>query len=192
MAWELTAAHVLLFWFTFWAGYMDEVRDLFPQPLREGASRGDVNVEDSLRFLSYYYLSADRPDECLRESHRVLETPGGLHLQQYAATLTCVETYLYMGDYESAREHSVKAWIPLSKSFILRWQIYRILAFFLRGRVALACWLTDRSDPTLRSEVECYAKRLKGSDRLGVTHGQGARCWARSRRWQPLERFANA
>lgn len=86
--------------------------------------------------------------------------PGGFHLQQYGATLTCVETYLYMGDYAS-REHMLKAWAPMSKYFILRWQIFRILAFFLRGRVALACWLSDRRDSALRSEVEYYAKRLK-------------------------------
>jgi len=161
MAWELTAAHVLLFWFTLWAGYPDEVRELFPQLLREGAARGDVNVEDSLRFLSYYYLSADRPDECLKESRRVLESSGGFHLQHYGATLTCVETYLYMGDYSSAKEQLLKAWGPMSKSFILRWQIFRILAFFLRGRVALACWLADRRDSALRTEVEYYAKRLE-------------------------------
>jgi serine/threonine protein kinase/tetratricopeptide (TPR) repeat protein len=161
MAWELTASHVLYFWFTLWAGYMGELRDLFPQLLREGASHGDVNVEDSLRFLSYYHLGADHPDECLKESLRVLDSPGDFHLQHYGAALTCVETYLYLGDYAAAREQLVKAWVPMSKSFILRRQIFRILAYFLRGRVALACWLADRHNSVLRSEVEDYAKRIR-------------------------------
>jgi len=172
MAWELTAAHVLLFWFTFWSGYADEVRELYPQLLREGAARGDVNVEDSLRFLSYYHLSADHPEECLKESHSVMKSLGGFHLQQFGATLTCVETYLYLEDYTSAREQLLRAWMPMSQSFILRWQIYRILAFSLRGRVALACWLADRSNSTLRSEVEYYAKRLK---RIGLAWCQPMR-----------------
>jgi eukaryotic-like serine/threonine-protein kinase len=161
MAWELTAAHVLLFWFTLWAGNPDEVRELFPQLLREGAARGDVNVENSLRFLSYYYLSADRPDECLNESIRVLDSSGSFQLQHFGAALTCVETHLYLGDYTSARKWLLKVWAPLSKSFILRWQIFRILTFFLRGRVALASWLVDRRNSLLRAEVEYYAKRLK-------------------------------
>jgi tetratricopeptide (TPR) repeat protein len=161
VAWELTAAHVLLFWFTFWAGHMDEVRELFPQLLREGAARGDANVEDSLRFLSYFHLSADRPQDCLRESRRILESQRAFHLQHYVATLTYVETHLYMGEYALAREHLLKAWSPMSKSHILRSQILRILAFFLRGRVAMACWFTRKRDSRLRAEVEYYAKRLK-------------------------------
>jgi hypothetical protein len=50
----------------------------------------------------------------------------------------------------------------MSKSILLRWQILTIMAFFLRGRVALACWLEDRAEDKLRREVEYYAKRLKG------------------------------
>jgi serine/threonine protein kinase/tetratricopeptide (TPR) repeat protein len=167
VSWELTAAHVLLMWFTCWAGYVDEVRDLFPQLLREGAARGDLNAEVSLRLLSaihYYYLSDDRPEECLTEIRRALGrwSPSGFHLQHYGALLANVESYLYMGDYARARDYLVKAWEPMSKSFILRRQILTIKAFFLRGRVALACWLEDRGQLHLRREVEYYAKRLKG------------------------------
>jgi serine/threonine protein kinase/tetratricopeptide (TPR) repeat protein len=166
VSWELTAGHVLLIWFTCWAGYVDEVRDLFPQLLREGAARGDLNVEVSLRLLTavhYYYLSDDRPDECLAETRRALErwSPSGFHIQHYGALFSHVESYLYLGDYARAREYLIKAWEPMSKSFILRRQILTIKAFFLRGRVALACWLQDRGKVHLRREVEHYAKRLK-------------------------------
>jgi tetratricopeptide (TPR) repeat protein len=75
--------------------------------------------------------------------------------------LTQVESYLYMGNYRRAYEHLLKVWEPMSKSIILRWQILTIMAFFLRGRVALACWLEDRAEGKLRREVEYYAKRLK-------------------------------
>jgi hypothetical protein len=66
-----------------------------------------------------------------------------------------------MGDYARARDYLVKAWEPMSKSFILRWQILTIMSSFLRGRVALACWLENRGKVHLRGEVEYYAKRLK-------------------------------
>jgi hypothetical protein len=167
VSWELTTGHVLLFWFTCWAGYVDEVRDLLPRLLREGAARGDVNTEVSLRllgFVHYFYLSDDRPDECITECRRALEKwpCSGFHLQHYGALFNHVETYLYMGDYTRARDYLVKTWEPMSKSFILRWQILRVMAFFLRGRVALASWLGDRGNASLRREVEYYAKRLKG------------------------------
>jgi eukaryotic-like serine/threonine-protein kinase len=167
VSWELTAAHVLLIWFKCWAGYVDEVRELFPQLLREGAARGDLNVEVSLRLLTaihYYYLSDDRPEECLAQTNRALEkwSVAGFHIQHYGALFGHVESYLYMGDYTRAREYLLKAWEPMSKSFILRRQILTIKAFFLRGRVACACWLDSRDNLELRREVEHYAKRLKG------------------------------
>jgi tetratricopeptide (TPR) repeat protein len=85
----------------------------------------------------------------------------GYHLQHYGATFIQVESYLYLGDYERAREELLRDWGPMSKSFILRWRILTIMALFLRGRVALACWLQNPSDDVLRREVEDYAKRLK-------------------------------
>jgi serine/threonine protein kinase len=167
VSWELTAAHVLLIWFKCWAGYVDEVRELFPQLLREGAARGDLNVEVSIRLLTaihYYYLSDDRPEECLAQTRRALEkwSVAGFHIQHYGALFGNVESYLYMGDYARARQYLVKAWEPMSKSFILRRQILTVKAFFLRGRVALACWLDSRGNIELRREVEHCAKRLKG------------------------------
>jgi hypothetical protein len=167
VSWELTAGYVLLFWCTCWAGYVDEIRDLLPHLLREGAARGDVNVEVSLRLLSfvhYYYLSDDQPNECLSESDQALGkwSHSGFHLQHYGALFSYVESYLYMGDYTRAREYLLKVWEPMSKSFILRWQILTLMAFFLRGRVALACWLEDRGNLPLSREVKYYAKRLKG------------------------------
>jgi hypothetical protein len=156
-----------LFWFLCWGGYVEEVREVLPQLLREGAARGDVNVEVSLRLLSYvhyYYLGDDRADDCLIESQRALDkwSPSGFYLQHYGAMFTHVESYLYLGDYQRAREYLLKVWEPMSKSFILRWQILRVMGFFLRGRVALACWLSNTRQVDLRREIEHYAQRLEG------------------------------
>jgi len=165
-AWEITAAYVLTFWSMCWAGRAKEVREQLPGLLKEGAARGDVNMEVSLRLLSfvhYYYLSLDQPHECLRESKRALArwSRKGYHLQHYGAMCALVESYLYLGDYQEARRYLLADWEVMSRSFILRWQTLLIMALFLRGRVALACWLETRSDRTLRAEVEDYAKRLQ-------------------------------
>jgi eukaryotic-like serine/threonine-protein kinase len=165
VAWELTASYVLLFWFDCWAGHVAEVRELLPLLLKEGAARGDVNVEVSLRLLSYVhyaYLSADEPDECLVECQRALGrwSAGGFHLQHYGALFIQAETYFYLGNYEEARRVLVASQEKMSGSFILRWEILRIMALFLKGRASLACWLDNKSK-ALRVEVENNAKGLE-------------------------------
>jgi hypothetical protein len=91
-----------------------------------------------------------------------------------------------LGDYQQARQRLLDDWKPISKSFILRWQILWITAQFLRGRVALACWLQDRADRRLHAEVEDCAKRLErvrslwgrpiaNALRAGLAAGEGRR-----------------
>jgi hypothetical protein len=137
--------------------------------LREGAARGDVNVQVSFRLLSYahyYYLADDCAEKCLVENRQALDrwSSHGFHLQHYGALFAEVECHLYMGNYARAREHLLQMWQPLSQSFILRWRILTVMALFLRGRVALACWSEARGDRALSAEVEYYAKRLDWID----------------------------
>ena len=167
VAWELTAGYVLLFWFLCWSGRLERVRQLLPELLKEGAARGDVNVEVSLRLLSYThysYLSVDDPLECLDQSTRGLDrwSKSGFHLQHYGALCTRAETYLYMGDFARARNEVNQQWEVMSRSFILRWRILQIMALFLRGRVAMACWLANPADVGSLAEFESSAKGLEG------------------------------
>ena len=76
MAWEITAGDWRpRFRFLCWAGYLEEVRDELPRLLKDGAARGDVNMEVSLRLLSYVhyaYLSMDQPEHCIKECQEAL------------------------------------------------------------------------------------------------------------------------
>jgi serine/threonine protein kinase len=164
VAWELTAGYVLLFWFSCWGGRVAEVKSLLPSLLKEGAARGDVNVEVSLRLLSYVhyaYLSADQPDDCLAECKNALDRwpKEDFHLQHYGALFVQAETFLYLGRYDEAFQTLLASWNKMSKSFILRWQILTLMALFLRGRVALACWLDDKSEH-LRTDVVKQIRKL--------------------------------
>jgi hypothetical protein len=166
VAWELTAGYVLLFWFVCWSGKVGEVRDLLPQLLKDGAARGDVNVEVSLRLLSYVhysYLCLDQAEQCILECERALQrwSHRGYHLQHYGGMLAIVESYLYLGQYKTAHSRLLEDWEPMRRSFILQWQTLRVMVFFLRGRVALACWLDDPRDMELRAEIEDAAQRLE-------------------------------
>jgi hypothetical protein len=207
VAWELTAAHVLLFWFSCWNGSLNEVRETLPQLLKEGAARGDVNVEVSLRLLSYVhyaYLCADEPAECMAQAENALArwSQTGFLLQHYGALFIQVETLLYEGEYQQARERLISAWRPMSQSFILRWQILKIMALFLRGRVTLAVWLGEGGD-ALRAEIEDHAERLEsirshwcvpmaGVLRAGLAKGDGDRVKAADLLEQASKAFENA
>jgi len=167
VAWELTSAYVLLFWFSCWSGFVKDIREHLPRLLKEGAARGDVNMEVSLRLLShahFWYLSLDQPHECIQDFQTAIErwSRRGYHLQHYGALFAFTESCFYLGDYSRARQYVIADWEIMSGSFILRWQTLVIRALFLRGRSALACWLEEPRDNALRREVEHYAKRLKG------------------------------
>ena len=191
IAWELTSSYTLFFCFSCWAGNVLEIRKLLPQLLQEGAARGDVNMEAGLLLLGYghyCYLAADKPDECIAEYNRALSrwSTTGFHRQHYGAMTLQVETALYVGAYADAREKLLATWNKMSRSLIAREQITSIMSSFLRGRVALACWMDNREDQGLYTEVEQYAKRLGNirSDlaqpmaqalRAGVAAGLGRR-----------------
>jgi tetratricopeptide (TPR) repeat protein len=165
VAWELTAAYVLKFWFMCWAGYVEDVRDELPRLLKTGAARGDVNMEVSLRLLSYIhylYLSEDQPREYIKEAAAAVErwSHRGFYLQNYGAMCGDVECLLYLNDHRQARRRLLEDWPRMAGSFILRWRTLRVMALFLRGRVALAGWLAT-SEPALRREVDDYAKKLR-------------------------------
>jgi serine/threonine protein kinase/tetratricopeptide (TPR) repeat protein len=170
VAWELTGGYVLLFWFLCWAGYVEGVRNELPRLLKEGAARGDVNMEVSLRLLSYVhysFLSVDQASEYIAEARTAVGrwSTRGYHLQTYGAMFGIVESFLYLGDYDHARNTLMDDWDRMTRSFILRWQTLLVMALFLRGRVALAGLVRDPGSKRLQSEVAEYAARL---DKIGT------------------------
>lgn len=167
LAWEMTTAHVLSFWFKCWAGRLTEVRDLLPRLIKEGMARGDVNIQVSLRLLGYVhfaYLASDQPDQCLQDCQIALDKwpSHAFTLQNYGAMFLQVETHLYKGNYNQARSILLSSWSRMIRSSIISWRVLDVMSAFLRGRVALACWLEDKSSKVLHREVESYAKRLRG------------------------------
>lgn len=196
VAWEITGCYVLLFWFMCWSGQTKEVREKLPHLLKDAATRGDVNMEVSLRLLSYVhysYLSFDQPHECIRECEAALLkwSKRGYHLQHYGAMFALVESYLYIADYPRARERLLADWTKMSASFILRWHTLLVMALFLRGRVALACWLDRPEDAALRAEVKYYVKRLqrvRAQCGWGMATSLQAGLAAGERRWRDAAR----
>jgi len=189
-AWEIAVTYVFLMYFSSWAGRVRRARDLLPILLREGAARSDAHLEISLLLLGYahyYYLAEDRPHECLTEATRALErwTPSGIHLQHWGALFIFADTYLYKGDFETARKYLLGAWPRFSKSLFMRWPVMIAMSLFLRGRVALAYWSLHRTS-AVRTEIEQYAERLQGIRfswgspmalvlRAGLAAGEGRR-----------------
>ena len=191
VTWELTTVYLLLFAFRGWTGQIKGMREELMQLLKEGAARGDVNVEVSLRLLScnhYAYLSSDESAECLLYTRESLAqwSKRGFHLQHFGGLYITIETHLYMGEYAAARSGLMAKWAEMSRSLILNWRILMTLAYFLRGRVMLACWFLDRKNRALEADVESCKEKLQRMHfswarpmstllRAGLAAGRGSR-----------------
>jgi hypothetical protein len=166
VTWETTTAHAMLYWFLCWAGYGDQVLKELPGLLKDGAARGDMNLQVSLRLIAYThyaYLSLDRAEECLRECHWALArwSRRGFHLQNFGAMFNLAESCLYLGDCMEARKHIMNNWPRMTRSLFLRWEVLRVVAWFQRGRVSLACWAQNPGDASLAADVRRCIARLK-------------------------------
>lgn len=165
VTWELATGYVLYFWFLGWRGTLKQMLQTLPGLLKEGRARGDRNIEVSLRCLSCAhlgYLAADDPDSVLREAEFALAqwSKGGFHLQHYGALFSRAEAHLYAGRLQEARHLMCAEWPRLRKSYILRWQILRVVAYYLRARAAMGAWLNDRSDRASYKEAAAYMRKL--------------------------------
>ena len=117
----------------------------------------------SAELRSLLYLSLDQPSEnTFGEASLALGrwSRRGYHLQTYGAMFGTVECHLYLGNYAEAKKCLLDDWDRMSSSFILRWQTLRIMALFLRGRVALANWFEQPKDQSRRRDVVQTAARL--------------------------------
>jgi eukaryotic-like serine/threonine-protein kinase len=166
VTWETTTAHAMLYWFLCWAGQVEQVRDELPQLLKDGAARGDVNLQVSLRLIAYThyaYLCSDRAEESIRECQWALAhwSRRGFHIQDFGAMFNIAESHLYLGNNIAARDYVMNSWQKMTGSLFLRWQVLRIIAWFLRGKVTLGCWEADPKSAVLRRDLQRCVSGLK-------------------------------
>jgi serine/threonine protein kinase len=140
--WELnTAQH---FWLRslIFLGELPQMQRRLPRLLKEAQERGDLFAETNLRTRIAYLarLFTDEPELAREELRRVMSrwSQQAFHSQHYYELVARVEIALYEGEGIAAWEHLSARWPEMVSSLILRFQLTRIEALYLRARATVA------------------------------------------------------
>ncbi|HTE49941.1 MAG TPA: protein kinase [Kofleriaceae bacterium] len=161
-------------------GSLGEMCRRVPQYLAEAERRGDLYGATDMRtgLPSAAWLVADDPDtaraECER-GRRSFSQLLGFCLQHYYELLAHTHIDLYVGDGEAAYQRIEERWPKLVKSRLLRIQVVRAEALFLRGRAALAAAAATSPGSERRGKLLAEAHRaqkLLDGQPLPAAHAQ--------------------
>jgi hypothetical protein len=143
-------------------GMFGELSRGFFEWTRDAERRGDRFSEASLRLnLNAVWLARDAPDEARRDLDRAKWIPpeGGYHLQHWYEQYARAEIDLYTGEAAQGVERLRAALAGMSRSFILRMRIHRVLVRWTLGRLVVSTGGRRALD-----EAERIARQLAGED----------------------------
>jgi len=163
VTWELTMANRFMLSSLLYLGELAEVSRRVPSLLTAALEQGNVFAATDLRTrMNSIWLAADDPDKARAEVIEALKAwpHEGFHLQHYSSLLAQAQIELYTGDFDVAWKHIVGQWPALENSMLLRTQVLRIEATYLRARAALATGLSDK-DPDKLDLAEKLAHKIE-------------------------------
>jgi eukaryotic-like serine/threonine-protein kinase len=168
MVFEITTALRFAVDCLFNLGSLSELCRRVPQYLAEAERRGDLYGPTDMRtgLPSVAWLVADDPVTARSECGRARESLSlrlDFYLQHYYELLAQTHIDLYIGDGESAYQRIEERWPKLERSMLLRIQVVRAEALFMRGRAALAAASATASGERrtrLLEELEQARQRL--------------------------------
>lgn len=163
VTWELTMANRFMLSSLLYLGELAEVSRRVPSLLTAALEQGNVFAATDLRTrMNSIWLAADDPDKARAEVIEALKAwpHEGFHLQHYSSLLAQAQIELYTGDADVAWKHIVGQWPALENSMLMRTQVLRIEATYLRARAALATALSDRDRDKL-DLAEQLARKLE-------------------------------
>jgi serine/threonine protein kinase/tetratricopeptide (TPR) repeat protein len=143
-------------------GHLGELCRRVPQYLREAERRGDMYGATDMRtgLPNAAWLIADDPAAARAECARGRECWSQLdfYLQHYYELLAQTHIDLYVGDGAAAYQRMAEGWPKLESSMLLRIQVIRAEALFLRGRAVLA--RASAGQQLVRDELDMVHQRL--------------------------------
>ena len=161
VTWEVTTAQ--RFWLSslLFLGELREISKRLPILLATALAQGNIFAATDLRArMNLIWLAADNPDKAREEVIEALTdwTHEGFHLQHYTSLSSLVQIELYTGDGEVAWKHIEGQRKALEASMLMRNQILRIDALYLRARAALA---TGEENKQRLKVAESMANRIE-------------------------------
>ncbi len=140
--WELYTAQHFSLRALIYLGELPTMMRRLPQLLKEAQERGDLFAETNLRTRIAYLaqLFADEAELAREELRRVMErwSQAAFHSQHYYELVGQTEIALYSGESVAAWRHLTERWPLMVGSMILRFQLTRIEALYLRARTCVA------------------------------------------------------
>jgi serine/threonine protein kinase len=148
-------------------GSLGEMCRLVPQYLSEAERLGDLYGASGMRIglSNVAWLVAGRPDAARAECERGAEGLSRIldfSREHYFELLAQTHIDLYEGNGEAAHRRLEETWRRLERSMLLRIQVERAYALFLRGRAALAgaAAATGAERTRLLGRIDVIARRL--------------------------------
>jgi eukaryotic-like serine/threonine-protein kinase len=169
VAWDLDWIHIFCCASLRWMGELRELSLRLPLLIREAMDRDDMLVVASLRLRNSYMtsLASDEPEMARDTLRQVIEKWSGKGFQQqhYFALVSAVEIALFESNAKGAWQLLSSDWPRFERSRLIRIQLFRLEASFLRARCALACAaqidLSTRARETFLRSAARDARRIE-------------------------------
>jgi hypothetical protein len=165
--WELAFVRTNMLWGMSLLGTLGELANRGYKYAQAAQGRGDRFARTSMICgpLSIAFLAEDDPVRARGEIDEAMAqwSQEGFHLQHVYALAARCNVDLYMGRPEEAYRRLLETWPLLRRSYMLHFQIVRILAAEVRGRVALALAAVSGGSEKKRllGEASRLARRLE-------------------------------
>jgi serine/threonine protein kinase len=192
VAWELDTTHIYSLRDLFYLGEIGEISSRLPTLLREARERDDLFAATSLRTRHAHLarLAADEPEKALAELREAIArwSTQAFHLQHFFALISEGEIALYRKDPATVMRILRERARALSRSRLLRVQVFRVEWLQLRARGALAMaassegpdrepqlWSAERDARRIEKERVHWGDPLAALLRAGVASVRGER-----------------
>jgi hypothetical protein len=147
VVWEQTSADSFLLGSLMYLGEYAEISDSFAAMLASAQERGNLYASTELRTrMNCVWLARDEPEKARMELAEAMQSWSheGFHRQHYNWLLAQANIELYNGNGPAAYQLVDAKWQELRRSLLLRIQVLRLEAFFLKARTILASSEADR------------------------------------------------
>ena len=163
-------------WSLCYLGRLRELTASVRDGLEHAKERGDFYATMSARsgFPNVVWLLEDDVEGARREADAAIRnwSQRGFHLQHLFDLYAQVQIDLYTGDAHSAQNRVEKAWKPIEQSGLLRVEINRVLALYLRARAEIGVAAINKR----RLQHSLAAAR-----KIGVKLKKEKRAWVRGK-----------
>ncbi len=190
VAWEMHTAHLYGLIARFYLGELEDLSRLHAARLREAEERGNLYAATTLRTAlpQVAWLVADQADVARRQLAVAARdwSRQGFHLQHYWTLLAAGHVDLYTGANASAHARVRDQWPALDGSLLLRIQVVRVEALWLRARSAIAfaaetkggerarlLALAERDAAAIAGERMPWSDPIAALLQAAIAHGRG-------------------